>query len=345
MPSLSTTLDRVESLSTGQASVPYSPRATTVDLRCPFCSTDNFGFLYSSLAQEQTPIACRGCSSVLFQERGIWNALPPDRQRYFSRFIKDYEYVRSAEGRGSSDAEFYWALPYTDVTGRNSWQWSIRCRTYAYLENRILPHLSRGANQPLAILDLGAGNGWLSYRLARLGHRPIAVDLLTNELDGLGAAAHYQVALPEFFPRFRAELDRLPFAGGQFDCAIFNASFHYSENYKRTLAEAIRCLCPGGTIIIADSPSYVREVSGQQMKKEREELFQKRFGFRSDGLMSGEYLTKERLIALEAQHDLLWQTHHVWHGLRWACRPLLAKWGNRREPSQFRIYTARVKVS
>ena len=50
---------------------------------------------------------------------------------------------------------------------------------------RPLPERTERA---LRILDLGAGNGWMSYRLALQGHLPIAVDLLTNDRDGLGAA-------------------------------------------------------------------------------------------------------------------------------------------------------------
>jgi SAM-dependent methyltransferase len=276
----------------------------------------------------------------LLQDNGIWLALPQNRRRYFQRFIQDYEIVRRAEGRGSADPAFYLSLPYRDRTNRNSWQWAIRARTYQYIERKILPTI---AGKPLSILDLGAGNAWLSYRLTSLGHRPIAIDLLTNVFDGLGAAVHYHGVLPIGFPCFQAEIDRLPFETGQFDCAIFNASFHYSENYDLTLAEAIRCLRPGGTVVIADSPTYKREKSGRQMVEERRSLFRRRFGLSSDRLASCEYITKERLLALETTHHLKWASHHVWYGLRWAGRPLVAKLKRRREPSQFRIYTAQVR--
>jgi SAM-dependent methyltransferase len=345
MPAVSTVLE--PGVTGGDRKVPTQnpEQVPPIKLRCPVCKDDGFAFSYTHWAQEQKSHACQVCASIFTQENGIWNALPLKRQKYFSRFMADYEFVRKAEGRWSREAEFYLALPYHDVTGRNSWQWSIRSKTYAHLERRILHSLSSPPNRSAAILDLGAGNGWLCFRLARLGHKPIAVDLLTNEFDGLQAARHYRQALPEFFPRFQAELDDLPFADGQFDCAIFNASFHYSENYARTLGEAIRCLRPGGTVVIADSPCYERESSGERMKQERQESFQKLFGITSDGLKSMEYLTKDRLIALGDRHDLEWQTHRVWYGLGWASRPLLAKWRRRREPSQFRVYTARVKES
>lgn len=338
-----TALTRAEATRGEEVTQISSWRIPFVDLQCPSCGAEIYAVSYRSLAREHDSIPCRGCSYVFTQNQGIWLALAPDRQQHFARFIREYEKVRKAEGRGSEDAEFYLSLPYRDTTGRNSWQWDIRKHTYRHIERHILPELRGPSNSSLTILDLGAGNGWLSYRLAALGDRTVAVDLLINEFDGLSAAIHYQCALPEFFPRFQAELDRLPFAEGQFDCVIFNASFHYSENYERTLAEAIRCACPGGTIIIADTPTYSSEASGQKMVEERIEFFQKAFGFRSDALASSEYLTAERLIALEAMHNIEWRTHRVWYGFQWACRPLLAKLKDRREPSQFRIYTARVK--
>jgi ubiquinone/menaquinone biosynthesis C-methylase UbiE len=315
-----------------------------IELRCLGCKATVTVLAYDALGQTHVPIECRSCSEILAQEHGIWLALPKNRQAYFERFMRDYETVRKAEGRGSDNPDFYLSLPYRDQTKRNSRQWAIRSRTYKYIERKIVPGVSPNTNRPLTILDLGAGNGWMSYRLAKLGHRPIAVDIQTSTFDGLGAAAHFQRALPVLFPRFQAELDQLPFGSGQFDCAIFNASFHYSQNYDRTLSEAIRCLRPGGTILIADSPFYTHEECGQKMLGERRKLFQKQFGFTSDGLGSCEYLTKDRLLDLEMRHDLEWATHAVWYGIRWACRPLVARWKKQREPSQFRIYTAKVKA-
>lgn len=312
-------------------------------LRCPGCGSDSVEVSYELLAQEHAAIPCGVCSFVLKQQEGIWRALPPERRRYFAQFVREYEEVRKIEGRGNEEPEFYHALPHADITGRNSWQWDIRSRTYKYIARNILRDLHRGGNSSPAVLDLGAGNGWLSYRLACLGSKPIAVDLITNRWDGLAAALHYRAALPEFFPRFQAELDVLPFADGQFDCAMFNASFHYSENYARTLAEAIRCLRPGGMIVIADSPTYGSEESGRKMVEERQELFQAKFGFKSDGMASCEYLTRERLTALEAKFAIEWKTHHVWYGFQWAMRPWVAKLRQRREPSRFFIYAAKVK--
>jgi SAM-dependent methyltransferase len=319
-------------------------RTQYVVLHCTVCNRNLTAVSYHALGKNHASIECKNCGAILAQEHEVWIALPKHRRTYFQEFLSDYEAIRKAEGRGSEQPEFYIGLPYTDRTGNHSREWEIRGRTYRHIERKIVPDILGNMPSALTILDLGAGNGWLSHRLAGLGHKPVAVDLQTNSFDGLGATIHYRHSLPMLFPRFQAELDHLPFAEGQFDCAVFNASFHYSENYDRTLAEAIRCLRPGGTIVIADSPTYSRDEAGEQMLRERRNSFQKRFGFASDRLASCEYLTKEKLLSLEAKHDLRWKTHDVWYGARWACRPVVAKLKRRREPSQFRIYTAQVKT-
>jgi SAM-dependent methyltransferase len=311
-----------------------------VFLRCPACGS-TLGALPRTEPSSAPPlILCPACGFCVACEQGIWLALPTERLRYYDHFMREYEFVRAAEGRGSGSDAFYIGLPFHDLTGRNIWQWKIRARSFRFFERKILSEFSRGAS--LRILDLGAGNGWLSYRLSRLGHQPVAVDLLTNSLDGLGAATHYRCVLPHLFPRFQAEMDRLPFADRQFDCAVFNASFHYSQNYFATFDEAVRCVKPGGNIIILDSPWYRSSSAGQQMVVERRQSFLKQFGFASDSLQSAEFLTDADLASLQTQFPILWTIHRPWYGLRWALRPVLAKVKRKREPAQFRIYVAEV---
>ena len=311
---------------------------TGVMLRCPRCFA-SIGFLPG---HDAASIECVACESPLACEQGIWKALLPERAARYSQFVEDYQSIRAAEGRGSDSDEYYLALPYRDLSGRLSGQWTIRARTFRYLERKIMPRFTPLAHYRLRILDLGAGNGWMSYRLALRGHSPVAVDLLVNESDGLGAARHYEPRLPSLFPRFQAELDNLPFADSQFDVVIFNASFHYSENYEKTLAEAIRCVRGGGTVMIADTPWYSDERSGARMLEERRNLFIQRYGFPSDELKSLEFLTDRRLRALEQRFHIRWNTHRPFYGVRWLMRPLMARLRRARKPSRFRIYSAKV---
>jgi SAM-dependent methyltransferase len=282
-------------------------------------------------------LECPECAFQMRVSDGIVHALPPQRAEHFARFIADYECIRAAEGRGGQSEEYYLGLPYEDTTGRNSQQWKIRSKSFDYMTRYIL----KPVEGHKWILDLGAGNCWMSFRLALAGYRPVAVDLLTNERDGLGAAAHYQKHLPIPIPTVQAEATRLPFQDKQFDVVIFNASFHYSEDYEVTLREALRCLRSGGCVIVSDTPWYSREESGRQMIAERHAAFRQRFGTASDSVNSLEYLTDERLHALEEQLSIRWTTYTPWYGLKWAMRPWIAKLRRRREPSRFRIYVAR----
>ena len=181
----------------------------------------------------------------------------------------------------------------------------------------------------------------MSYRLALEGYSPVAVDLLVNNQDGLGAAEHYRGIMPWLFPRFQAESEHLPFANEQFDAVIFNASFHYATSYDGTLREALRCLRPGGFVIIADTPWYACAESGEAMIAERRAFYLKRYGTASASLPSLEYLTDEQLGALEKTFQLRWTKHTPAYGLRWRLRPLIAKLRRRRTPSRFHIFCAR----
>lgn len=295
-----------------------------IRLQCPNCRTDIDG------------LDCPECGFQMKISKGIVHALLPERFTHYARFVAEYERIREAEGRGSQSEEYYLNLPYKDFTGRNRRQWRIRARSF----DSLLKHVFKPEDHRGTILDLGAGNCWMSFRLALLGYRPVAVDLLTNDQDGLGAADQYVRHLPIGLPRFQAELTCLPFGDRQFDAIVFNASFHYSENYEMTLAEALRCLKTGGRVIVNDTPWYSREESGKQMIAERNASFLKRFGTASNSVKNLEYLTDERLQMLEEKFSIRWTVHTPWYGLKWAMRPWLAKLRARREPSRFRLYIA-----
>jgi SAM-dependent methyltransferase len=255
------------------------------------------------------------------------------------RFLNDYVRIRHAEGRGSPNAAYYLALPYRDVTGRLQNQWTIRAASFRHFERCVLPAIERRARRPLRIADLGAGNCWLCYRMALRGHRPIAIDILGDPLDGLTAGRHYQAHTP--FPRVIAEFDSLPFAAGSTDLAIYNASIHYSPDYRHTLAEIRRCLQPEGRFVIIDSPVYRCPEHGEAMRRERHQQFQTTYGFASDSLASIEYLDEPMLGELARDLGIDWQIYKPWYGWQWAMRPWKARWKGKRPPSRFWILVGR----
>jgi SAM-dependent methyltransferase len=295
-------------------------------LQCPRCRANLRG------------LDCPFCGFQMYVARGIVRALPPDRAEHFARFLEDYEHIREEEGRGSDSDDFYLDLPYKDHSRRNCKQWKIRARSYDFLVSHLIQR-----NRKLdggRILDIGSGNCWMSYRLAKAQYRPVALDLIINDYDGLGAGTRFQKHLIEMFPRFQAEFTRLPFQDEQFDAVVFNASFHYAEDCVATLREALRCVRRGGVVIVSDTPWYSNGESGRRMVSERRASFLARYGTASDSIESLEFLTDDRLQTLEEQLSIQWVIYTPRYGWQWAMRPLLAKLRSRREPSRFRIYAA-----
>jgi SAM-dependent methyltransferase len=274
------------------------------------------------------------------QINGIWHFLPAERSAYYAHFVDDYEAIRQAEGRGSIDPAYYRALPEQDLSGRHTAAWRIRAASYHTFIQHVLAPFEQEQQRPLTILDLGAGNGWLSYRLSQRGHDVAAVDLTTNEFDGLGAHRYYDLA----FQSLLAEFDRLPLPDGAADVVIYNASFHYSTNYEQTLAEAQRVMQTGGIVVIIDTPVYRQAASGRQMVSERQRQFADAYGRAGDALNNENYLTQARLAELARRQGVVWREY--WPLPRWrrwlrSGRIWLA--GNlyrRREPAQFPILLA-----
>lgn len=320
------------------------PSGGDLRLLCPECSAGIGAISDREDSFVPAQIECVNCGHAIVRSNGVWKLLSRHQRLRLARFLRDYEEIRRAEGRGSNHPAFYLALPFADLTGNFRAQWRIRGCSYRYVERHLLRPLEHRHGNSFRVLDIGAGNCWLSYRLALRGHRPVAVDICRNAYDGLEAAAHYEAVLPEFFTRVEAEMNSLPFEDGQFDVAIYNASFHYSTDYVRTAREALRCLRPGGTILVIDSPTYEHGHSGERMRLERHKAFAARFGRRSDSLPTGDYLTPAIMSDLTAL-GVRWTRHLAWYGVRWWWRPVIAKVRKRREPSQFYIYEGQTVIS
>lgn len=270
-------------------------------------------------------------------EAGVWRLLTPEREAYYAQFIREYETVREAEGRGSTGSDYYRNLPDCPPDHPLATDWRIRALSFGTLMQDVVVPAEERLARPMSVLDVGAGNGWLAYRLAKRGHTAAAVDLMTGAGDGLGASKHYDAS----FTPVQAEFDRLPFCPGTVDLVIYNAAFHYSLCYETSVEEALRVLRPGGVLVIVDSPVYRDAASGLQMVRERRQRYQRRYGFRSDALPSEEFLTYERLAALQQTVGARWHWH--WPVPRWrqAARTWRSRLAGRREPAQFPLLEAR----
>lgn len=299
---------------------------------CPVCGTP---LQARTTLRQRCPVddTCYECVD------GIWRFLRPEVAAGHEVFVQQYETVRQAEGWGSDDTAYYRALPFADLSGRFPDIWHVRAKSFSTMVERIARPLASGKRRPLRILDLGAGNGWLSYRLAQEGHQVAAIDLLTNPYDGLGAHVWYESESP-FIP-VQATFDRLPFVDDQADLVIFNGAVHYAADYAVTLGEALRVLVPDGRLVIMDSPVYQEASSGAQMVRERQARFRREYGFGSQSLSHENYLTYDRLPRLAQALAVEWQVIRPFYGWRWALRPWWARLRRHRQPAQFPLIVGR----
>jgi len=291
----------------------YRDVLASPQFQCPACrkaETD----LATVLANGWT---CPKCGDRWSATGGVVHALTPD-------------FLAQAAGRGrapsprSEAPACYLDLPF---------QQPCRAAAYRCFERKVLAPLERAANRPLSVLDLGAGVAWLSYRLCLRGHWPIAVDLLDDPLDGLGAARHY----PREFPLIQAEFDRVPLAEQQFDLAVFNASFHCATDYRATLREVRRLLGWGGRVAILDTPVYESFVQGEQAREHRHAELERKYGRRPDSLLSMEYLDDQMIRRLGDELNIQWRRYRPWYGVRQYLGPLRAKLARRQPPSRREI--------
>jgi SAM-dependent methyltransferase len=253
-----------------------------------------------------------------------------------------YAEHRAREGRGPLAAAELLALPYLD-RGPFAREWQVRARSFDAFVREVLEPLARLRGGRLRVLDLGAGNGWISYRMVQRGHRAVALDVRTDSVDGLGAATAYRPHLPALFARVAASFERIPFAACAFDLAVFNASLHYARELAGVVREAARVLRPGGRLVVLDSPFYETANAGEAMVREKRAGARGQFGELVDVLQAPrfvEYLTRGRLEAAAPRLD--WKRVPVRYPLWYEARPLLAAARGAREPSRFDVWWAEV---
>jgi SAM-dependent methyltransferase len=293
---------------------------------CPECETD-------LAAEGGDRFACPTCARVFERRNDIWRFLTAERRAQLEPFIRHYRTVREREGRRPAVPEYYRRLPTVAPGDPHATEWLIRRETYHHL----LGHVLAADRLPLHVLDLGAGSGWLSHRLATLGHRAVAVDAIDDDVDGLGAIGHYAAR----FAAVQADFDALPLASGQFDLVVFNGSLHYAADAALTLERAHRVLAPGGTLVVMDSPMFRVDGDGSAMVGARLQQFICSCGCADVVQRGAGYLTFARLAGIAEKLAMRAQFWPSRGSLGWRVRRNLARLRLRRAPAAFGLWVAR----
>jgi SAM-dependent methyltransferase len=272
---------------------------------------------------------------------GIPIFILPDARDRVGAFLNGYLAVRHAERWTEDDEDFLLALPFDDTTGRRRAMWWVRAQGFRALR-RALQEIY-GAKK-LRVCELGAGVGWLSYRLARDGDTVVATDVNTDRSDGLGAARHYKVRNAPI-PRLACEMDRVPLADGSIDLVVCSASFHYARDQSAVAREAARMLAPRGTFAIVDSPVYSKRASGDAMVAEFRERVTREFGVEPEDVASSGFLVHDELLALLRAANFSVSVKEHWMGWRWTANYAKAKLVGGREPARLPLVLARKRGS
>jgi SAM-dependent methyltransferase len=160
-------------------------------------------------------------------------------------------------------AEQILALPFGSPAGYDRIYWSVRRQSLAVLKQALVP-LST-APESSVVADIGAGLGWLAFRLAGLGFRAIALDASVDQDFGLGGARAYAERSAGRMFLVRGDLERLPIQRESLDIAVFNASLHYAEDVSRAIVRAAAALKPKGSLIVLDTPISRTPVPGRRL--------------------------------------------------------------------------------
>jgi SAM-dependent methyltransferase len=219
-------------------------------MACPICG----GVLYVHNGSAR----CQACTRLYACTAGIWHFLPqPPNPQPPASEPGSTAAPPAQTPEPPPDPAHYRALPHTNRHAPQAALWHLRARSYQIMMESVVQPFAARYRRPLAVLDLGAGNGWLSYRLAQVGHHSAAVDLRTDPVDGLGAHIYYDAA----FTPLEADFNRLPLQHHQADLVVFHGSLHCASDHRHALHEALRVLRPAGQLLIVDAPHYRRAAS------------------------------------------------------------------------------------
>ncbi|WP_110927738.1 class I SAM-dependent methyltransferase [Bacillus massiliglaciei] len=144
------------------------------------------------------------------------------------------EWTVSAQGKWDEMAE-HWA-----DNSRNMWESGSRKEIIPFLETYLPPEIE--------LADLGCGDGYGSWKLAKQGYKVTGIDFSKDMIE----LAKEKAMDPEISElNFLAgNLMELPFEANMFDAALAVNSLEWTEVPVRALAEMERIVKPGGFICI-----------------------------------------------------------------------------------------------
>lgn len=209
-------------------------------LQCSVCRQSDWrlkSFKKDSREIRQGSLTCLACDNIYPIENGILDCLIA-RHPWVESAQRSYRRSKVSTGQKWSPGQLaqreHLEKTYTSDSRSNF--------------DQLIERLPKGDGWAL---DLGAGTGWTTSRLASLGYHSIALDIsIDNKLE-LGECFFERNI---YFDRILADMNRLPFKACTLSLASASAALHHSYNLKGAVSEISRTLAPGGRLELANEP-------------------------------------------------------------------------------------------
>ena len=230
-------------------------------LACPACSGPLSVVGPHGVSVREGALRCKDDGTTYPVRDGVPILIRPSALPNVTAFATAYSAAWRKDGWGGSDERYLLQLPYRDYTGRQKSKWKVKARSLRALTDLLRRYRLR------RIVDLGCGNGWLSYRLAERGYEVYAVDILTDNILGLGVADMYARRGPPF-ERVCGEMEHPPFLASSVDAVICNASLHYAESLEVAVRAIGTTLRTGGILCVMNSPVHRDSLSAANAQRD-----------------------------------------------------------------------------
>jgi len=164
-------------------------------------------------------------------------------------FEDQYIALRKKEGRIYSDEELL-GLPAIAANHQHYDEWKIRKNS----AERLIRAL-KGKKKQISILEVGCGNGWLSFQLAQISNSEVTgIDINSLELNQACRVFSKQENLKFIAGDLRSDILK----ENSFDFIVFAASIQYFSPIDELLKTALGHLKESGEIHIIDSFFYTQ---------------------------------------------------------------------------------------
>lgn len=239
-------------------------------LACPYCRGE-----LSLKSEDRDPVQkgklmCTLGGHEFVVDDGIPRLLRSEDQERFKKMEAELDRFWHLEGWVVSNPRDMWGIPYKPPLTKQWLSWKVKARSLDRLKQILVPE------EYITVLDAGAGNCWLSFRLAQCGHSVLAMDTNVGLATGLSAGAIYLQKVD--FDRVQGSMTSPPLKPASFDAVVCSSSLHHLGNPREPLRILSELLRPRGLLVVLNSPIHRDPGSSRRAEAERRSYLREKVG-------------------------------------------------------------------